>query len=174
MEFDTATQSEEGNKKRIIIGFSLLLILLCIVIILVAQEKPKYFSGLFTSRFLASVTPTPTPIPKPMICKGEYSFVVMGEGKDPKITKGTLNPCDPEKEHMQFLTVTFSSSTPVVSADVSVTTDTQSKTYPMAKLEASNEWKASWRMEDTYNDIYEVAITGKTQTSERTTTLTFR
>ena len=174
MEQNSATVPQGGNNKRIIIGFSLLLLLLCIVIILVVQKKPQYFSGLFTSRFLASVTSTPTPTPKPMICKGEYAFVVSGEGKEPKIVKGILNPCDPEKGYMQFLTVTFSSTTPVVSANVNVTTDTQSKIYPMAKLETGEDWKASWRMEDTYVDRYEVAITGKTATSEETTTLMFR
>lgn len=167
------SQATSDHKERIVIigGLVLFVIILGVIITLLVTQKPDQFSGLFTSRTL---TPTPSVSPKPLICSGDYTFTVTGGDKEPRIVQGRLNPCDPKAGSMQFLTVIFASNSAVTEAEVQVTTDTKKDSYPMKKVSDSEGWKASWRMEDTYNDVYQVAITGKTDKSEKTTTLTFR
>ncbi|HUD20106.1 MAG TPA: hypothetical protein VMR81_06720 [Patescibacteria group bacterium] len=123
-------------------------------------------------------TPKPTPTPYPL-AQGKISYNI-GYSKThtgPQINSITINPFDPKKGVQQTLSINVSATSPVLSADLALTTDTKTATYSMTKDSqdpTGNTWSATYTTDDTHLYVYSPQVTVKTATEKEVQTLTLR
>ncbi len=123
-------------------------------------------------------TPKPTPTPFPL-AQGKITYNG-GHGKGfvgSQITSVTFDPLDPKKGAQQTVSVGFSASSPVLSADLILTTDTKTATYSMQKNAqdpTGNSWLVVITTDDTHLYKYTAQVTIKTATDKDSQTITIR
>ncbi len=141
------------------------------------QRNPP-IAAIPTSPPRPSPTPTPTPTPYPLQ-QGKIKYTI-SYGKDhtgPKINSITINPFDPTTGTQQTFTIEASGTTPILSADLSLTTDKKTASYSMQKVSESgltSIWEVTITTNDTHLYIYSPSVMVKTATEKEMQSLTLR
>lgn len=122
-----------------------------------------------TPTAIPSVTPSPTPsvtpTPQPPLRKiphGNVTFTVSGGNQGgPALSRGSINPYDPDFGVTQKIQVYADSSQSDQSMQITVKTDHGIVTFPMSIATTSgtkNIWEGSWTVADSYLYTYKATI----------------
>jgi len=154
------------SKKRMFIIAGIVIVVLYVILnigifsYVRSSKKISYGGRAQVVRDASVKSSTPTPTPHPLTSKGLYKFSISAGKEKPTImTKGMINPIDPEIGGKQDLELTAVSGAKNLTA--TLTTDTKKQTVLLTKdPEKPDVWKGSWIMDDTYSYIYTLNVSG--------------
>lgn len=123
-----------------------------------------------SSQLTESTTPTPTPPPTKLFHgKDSYSISRGSAATGPSPSKLTLDPLDPEVGANQTFTVEISHTYPVVTAFLSIRSDTKTTKVPLSLVSGTAQkgtWQGSWTVPETYLYNYVVTITAQSASDQ--------
>ena len=114
-----------------------------------------------------SPTPTPTPTPTPMpiprkIPHGKVIFTISGGNQGgPTVSRGSLDPYDPDYGTVQKIQIYTSSSQSGQSVQITMKTDHRSMTFPLSVATISGSsvvWEGVWTVSDSYVSMYKTTV----------------
>jgi hypothetical protein len=141
--------------------------------------KTSFFKKYITKTPIETPAVAPTKKPVYVLPSGTQTYT-FSHGKKvvgPKLGKVTLDPLTPENNTVQKLTVTITNDSPVTSAQVTLITDSDQKTYPLQRTNGTNQdgtWTTEWNMIDTYEQNYRLKFDLKSSTGDYSGSMTFR
>ena len=109
--------------------------------------------------------------------KQSWAFSRGSEVKGPKIDIATVDPLTPGKGDVQTVTITVKNDTPVTKAITTLFTDNQSLVLDLKLISGSSTdgtWAISWKISDTYNNIYHINFDLISSSGNWSGALTFR
>lgn len=127
-----------------------------------------------------SVSPSPIPksTPKP-IPHGLTSFTVgQGDKTVPQLSKGTIDPYDPEIGTTQTVTISVQNPRPITEVSAILITDHTATGFIVFKLisgtNMSGVWQASWPITDSYLYRYALTLNAVSDDKKATVDITLR
>ncbi|MBI3385648.1 hypothetical protein HY031_01040 [Candidatus Gottesmanbacteria bacterium] len=159
-----------------------------VVVIIVVAAAAAY--ALFSQKLLplskapagqpteTSTTPSPTPTPTKLFHgKDSYTISRGSAASGPSPTKLTLDPLDPEVGSNQTFAVEISHTYPVVTAFLSIRTDTKTTKVPLSLVSGTAQkgtWQGSWTVPETYLYNYIVTITAQSASDQSSVPVAIR
>lgn len=179
--------SSPGSSKAQTVRPELIIILLLTVLVAcIVYFFPDIVGTIFskpasrlarTSVPLPSPKATPTPTPK-SIPSGKQTFSVSsGKQTGPQFETGAIDPYDPGQGTQQTISVSATSSTPVVTMKLTMETDTKSQNIAMQLTSGTTTkgiWTGTWTVDDTYLYVYNATITATDGQETNSFTITLR
>lgn len=150
-----------------------------VVVIVVVLAAAAY--ALFSQKLLplsktpaqpTEITTTPMPTPTPtQLFHGKDSYMISrgSAATGPSPTKLTLDPLDPAVGATQTFTVDITHIYPVVSASLSIRTDTQTTKVPLTLVSGTAQkgtWQGSWTVPESYLYNYIVTINAQSASDQ--------
>lgn len=128
----------------------------------------KNFSSVESGKRPDLPTPVPTRVPR-KIPHGKLDFTVSQSDKTvPQLSRGSIDPYDPENGTTQTVTIAVKHSQPVDKVTATLKTDNAtSQPYLFKLVKGTNtdgEWQGSWKVADTY--LYTYVLTLNATSSE--------
>lgn len=128
-----------------------------------------------TSSPTPTLTPTPSPNPIPHGLKG---FSVNTSNKNgPQMSRGFLDPYDPDLAATQTFSIKLKDTQPIQSASVIFKTDNKTRIIPLDLVEGTyldGRWQGVWVIDDSYLFTYHAIIEANSSNGTSSVDITLR
>lgn len=158
------------------------LALLLLMVVMLSLGVYLYINKAILLPFLANnqvtIAPTPTPTPRP-IPHGAKGFTVSQTDRTvPQMSRGSIDPYDPERGATQTVTVAVKHKQPVTEVTAVLKTDhAVSSPFPFTLTSGTStngEWQGSWQVTDTYLYKYALVLEATSGTKTAKVEITLR